>query len=129
MAGKIIIDVERCKGCGLCVIVCPKNCIEISDKSNKKGYFPARVHPVRSKTLAPSERQGEKPPTPLTEETSNGASDCTGCAACAIIYNGRKIAFFLLLMTVFPLILLCVYCVYILIYKNKGKPKLIKEGA
>jgi 2-oxoglutarate ferredoxin oxidoreductase subunit delta len=57
MAGKIIIDIERCKGCGLCVAVCPKNCIVISKQSNKIGYFPA--------------------------ETNN--TDCTGCAMCAII--------------------------------------------
>ncbi|MHC4737626.1 MAG: 4Fe-4S dicluster domain-containing protein [Planctomycetota bacterium] len=57
MAGKIIIDTERCKGCGLCVIVCPKNSIIISKSSNKTGYFPA--------------------------ETNN--TDCTGCAMCAII--------------------------------------------
>ncbi len=57
MAGKIIIDTERCKGCGLCVTACPKDCITISEKSNKNGYFPA--------------------------ETNN--SSCTGCAMCAVI--------------------------------------------
>ena len=57
MVGKVIINTERCKGCGLCVIVCPKNSIIISHQSNKKGYFPA--------------------------EKVN--SDCTGCAMCAII--------------------------------------------
>ncbi|MHC4463302.1 MAG: 4Fe-4S dicluster domain-containing protein [Planctomycetota bacterium] len=56
MAGKIVLDIERCKGCGLCVVVCPKNCIVISNHSNKNGYFPAQV--------------------------TN--SDCTGCAMCAI---------------------------------------------
>ncbi len=57
MAGKIVIYTERCKGCGLCVVVCPKNSIVISKKSNKNGYFP-------------------------TQATNTG---CTGCAACAII--------------------------------------------
>jgi 2-oxoglutarate ferredoxin oxidoreductase subunit delta len=57
MAGKIIINTERCKGCGLCVTVCPKNSIVISTQSNKTGYFPA--------------------------ETKN--TNCTACANCAII--------------------------------------------
>jgi 2-oxoglutarate ferredoxin oxidoreductase subunit delta len=57
MAGKITINIERCKGCGLCVIVCPKNCIVISKQSNKNGYFPAKAN----------------------------NSDCTACAMCAII--------------------------------------------
>ena len=41
MAYKHLIDKDRCKGCGLCVIVCPKNVLEISNKLNTKGYFPA----------------------------------------------------------------------------------------
>ncbi len=87
MAGKIIIDTERCKGCGLCVVVCLKNSIVTSKKSNKNGYFPAQARPVRSKTPAPLKGQGKKSLTPLTEATSNGATntDCTGCCVCAII--------------------------------------------
>ncbi len=57
MSGKIIIKTERCKGCGLCIAICPKSSIIISKKSNKSGYFPAQA--------------------------SN--TDCTGCALCAII--------------------------------------------
>ncbi len=41
----------------MCVVVCPNNCIVISKKSNKTGYFPAQAN----------------------------NTDCTGCAACAII--------------------------------------------
>jgi len=57
MTGEITIDTERCKGCGLCVEVCPKKSIVISKHSNKSGYFPA-------------------------EATNIG---CIGCALCAII--------------------------------------------
>lgn len=35
------IDPERCKGCSLCVAVCPKKVLEMSEKVNPKGYFPA----------------------------------------------------------------------------------------
>ncbi len=41
MAYKHIIDTDGCKGCGLCVTVCPKNVLEISSQINVKGYFPA----------------------------------------------------------------------------------------
>ncbi len=57
MAAKITINAERCKSCGLCVAICPKNCITISKQSNKNGYFPATV-------------------------TKN---DCAGCSQCAIV--------------------------------------------
>ena len=35
-----VVDKEKCKGCGLCVSVCPKNVLEISDLVNAIGYFP-----------------------------------------------------------------------------------------
>jgi 2-oxoglutarate ferredoxin oxidoreductase subunit delta len=41
MALKHHIEVLRCKGCGLCVAVCPKNVLEIAEEVNTKGYFPA----------------------------------------------------------------------------------------
>lgn len=62
--GRIEISRERCKGCGLCIIVCPKKQIEISDDLNTKGYYPARVREKNS------------------QESDN--TQCTGCALCAI---------------------------------------------
>jgi 2-oxoglutarate ferredoxin oxidoreductase subunit delta len=41
MAYHYVIDQERCKGCGLCVTVCPKEVLEISSRVSAKGYFPA----------------------------------------------------------------------------------------
>lgn len=35
------IEENLCKGCGLCVSVCPKKVLEISKQLNAKGYFPA----------------------------------------------------------------------------------------
>jgi 2-oxoglutarate ferredoxin oxidoreductase subunit delta len=57
MAGKIKIDRERCKGCGLCVAVCDRGGVVISRRSNKNGFFPAEAFD----------------------------SECTGCAKCALI--------------------------------------------
>ncbi len=33
----MIIDSERCKGCELCIGVCPQKIIAVSEKVNKKG--------------------------------------------------------------------------------------------
>lgn len=39
---KVIINKERCKGCDLCVSVCPKKILILSpDEINAKGYSPA----------------------------------------------------------------------------------------
>ncbi|RMG59509.1 MAG: ferredoxin family protein [Deltaproteobacteria bacterium] len=35
----IRIDSERCKGCELCVTMCPRQCIEIGKKINGQGYY------------------------------------------------------------------------------------------
>ncbi len=40
---KVIINEERCKSCGLCVAVCPKNVLRISDKLNPTGYHPVEL--------------------------------------------------------------------------------------
>ncbi len=56
---KIIVDEHYCKGCGLCVDVCPKHILELDpDKLTAKGYHPAK----------------------LTDE-----SQCTACANCAVM--------------------------------------------
>ncbi len=41
MPYRYTIDVDRCKGCNLCVSVCPKKVLEISQSVNSQGYFPA----------------------------------------------------------------------------------------
>jgi len=57
MAGKITIDTERCKSCGLCVAVCPNGCLVISKISNENGYFPPQAK----------------------------CENCNACAMCAVI--------------------------------------------
>ncbi len=57
--GRIEIDAEHCKGCELCMGVCPQNVIRLSDAFNAKGYHPAQL-------IDPN-------------------LDCTGCAVCAVI--------------------------------------------
>jgi 2-oxoglutarate ferredoxin oxidoreductase subunit delta len=52
--GKVMIDVEECKGCGLCVESCPPKCLELTLELNSYGAHPARY-------------TGE---------------DCTGCGIC-----------------------------------------------
>ena len=38
---KVTINQDRCKGCGLCVSVCPKQVLELNKaKLNRKGYNP-----------------------------------------------------------------------------------------
>ncbi|MEA4888484.1 MAG: 4Fe-4S dicluster domain-containing protein [Clostridiaceae bacterium] len=41
---RIEIDEDRCKGCGLCISVCPKKIIQLrQEKLNNKGFHPAGV--------------------------------------------------------------------------------------
>jgi 2-oxoglutarate ferredoxin oxidoreductase subunit delta len=60
--GKIIINRELCKGCYLCVSVCPNGVITVSETLNQQGY-----HPAESITDVKSEKK------------------CVGCAMCATI--------------------------------------------
>ncbi|MGA8086093.1 MAG: ferredoxin family protein [Terracidiphilus sp.] len=52
--GLLRVDVNECKGCGLCIEACPPNAIHLSDELNHYGYRTA---------------------------TYNG-SGCTGCGIC-----------------------------------------------
>ena len=39
--GKVTVDVEECKGCGLCVECCPPKCLELEPELNAYGAHPA----------------------------------------------------------------------------------------
>ncbi|HYE68002.1 MAG TPA: 4Fe-4S binding protein [Anaerovoracaceae bacterium] len=57
--GKIVIKSDKCKGCELCISVCPKKILEIDPVHvNKKGYHPISV---------------------VNEE------ECIACASCAVM--------------------------------------------
>lgn len=43
MRGTIVIHEERCKGCELCMSVCPKRIIEMGDYFTPRGYRPAKL--------------------------------------------------------------------------------------
>ncbi|PIE86370.1 MAG: ferredoxin [Bacteroidia bacterium] len=36
--GAIVVDKEKCKGCGLCVVSCPSKVINLAKEVNGKGY-------------------------------------------------------------------------------------------
>ena len=55
--GSVTIDVEECKGCGLCIDACPPKCLEYAPGLSAYGVHPARYT----------------------------GSDCTGCGIC--FYN------------------------------------------
>lgn len=56
---KVTFRVDRCKGCGLCLTVCPKKIIILDKETlNQKGFHPAGVTDMEK---------------------------CIGCAMCATI--------------------------------------------
>jgi len=56
--GKVIIDEEKCKGCQLCIEVCPNHVLGVAEFTNNFGYQPTRVI---------------------------GKKKCSGCALCAVM--------------------------------------------
>ena len=41
---KLTFNTDNCKGCGLCIDVCPKKILRLApDKINKKGHHPAEI--------------------------------------------------------------------------------------
>jgi 2-oxoglutarate ferredoxin oxidoreductase subunit delta len=57
--GMVVIREDRCKGCGLCVNVCPVEILQLAeDQFNVKGHHPVEV---------------------------TDPEKCTGCAMCATI--------------------------------------------
>jgi 2-oxoglutarate ferredoxin oxidoreductase subunit delta len=56
--GAIVVDIERCKGCEICIASCPTQVISMAPVVNGKGYRYAYMeHP----------------------------DDCTGCVNCGIV--------------------------------------------
>ena len=54
---KITFDLDKCKGCGLCISTCPRKLLEVDTQTiNMKGHHPAKI---------------------------TDASRCVGCASCA----------------------------------------------
>ena len=56
---RIVVIEERCKGCQLCAVACPRKIIRLSGRMNRLGYRVAE--------------QGEN------------AEECAGCAGCAVM--------------------------------------------
>ncbi len=56
--GAIVVDVEKCKGCGVCLPACPTDVIDLASEVNGKGYHYAFM---------------------------NQPDECIGCSNCAIV--------------------------------------------
>ncbi len=56
--GRIVVDIEKCKGCGVCVPACPTSVIQLAENVNGKGFHYAYM---------------------ANEDA------CTGCMNCALV--------------------------------------------
>jgi NAD-dependent dihydropyrimidine dehydrogenase PreA subunit len=43
--GLVVVGVDCCKGCGLCVVACPTRSLRIGAGLNRLGYHPAEFLP------------------------------------------------------------------------------------
>lgn len=57
---RIELSEERCKGCLLCTLACPKGLLRVSARLNTQGYKVAEMDPTR-------------------------LEECNGCTSCALI--------------------------------------------
>ncbi len=44
-ASRVIVDMEKCKGCELCVHFCKKDALRVSEELNSHGYHYAEANP------------------------------------------------------------------------------------
>jgi len=44
---QVLIDRDRCKGCGQCITACPQGIVAVASRINAKGYLPAEVREPR----------------------------------------------------------------------------------
>jgi 2-oxoglutarate ferredoxin oxidoreductase subunit delta len=56
--GAVKIDIEKCKGCEICIVSCPFEVLQLAKQFNTKGYQYAYM---------------------------NKPEECTGCANCGIV--------------------------------------------
>jgi 2-oxoglutarate ferredoxin oxidoreductase subunit delta len=50
----VIVDSEVCKGCSLCVVVCPQKNLKLSESLNRNGFHPVefRYHGEKGECTA-----------------------------------------------------------------------------
>lgn len=71
----IIINKDRCKGCGFCIEFCPRQVLQMSVDLNIRGIHYACMRNESGSAIPESKiqnREGELAP-------------CTGCAICALV--------------------------------------------
>ena len=49
-AEAVMINVDRCKGCGFCIAFCPTEVLETSESFTPRGYHPPRVVDLKACT-------------------------------------------------------------------------------